>query len=116
MQAVVGETKIISVPIASGLGTSSGFFLGGFHKIAVQAPLLSSGWLSLLGSFSGDAFKPFHDNAGVQISGFTPGGTGGVFCGSQNAWLLAAEGFGGQLRISAGQQTADRTVLVHLKG
>lgn len=115
-QAMVGETKLVTTTIASGQATSSGFHAGGFRKIAVEVPVLTSAWLALIGEH-GAGFKGFVDNAGALVTGFTPGGTGGVLAGSQDAWLTVAEGYHGELRISAGaNQAADRTFKVRLKG
>ena len=118
-QAVVGEIKTFTALIASGQATSSGFFGQGYQHMNVVAPLMTSAWLGLIGEFTGTpkTFLPFVNNAGAQVTGFTPGGTGGAVVDSQAAWLLAAKGFNGEMRISAGaNQTADRSFIVQLKG
>lgn len=118
-QATVGEIKTLTAIIPSGAATSSGFFGQGYRNMSVVVPVMTSAWLAMIGEYTGTpkTFAPFVNNAGVAITGFTPGGTGGAIADSQAAWLLAPKGFNGELRISAGaNQAADRSFIVQLKG
>ena len=116
-QATVGEIKTVTALMASGQATGSAFHIGGYRRMNVRVPVLTSAaTLCLAGEFTG-AFQPFRDAAAAILSANTPGGTGGCILGSQAAMLLAAEGFPGQILISASEaQAADRSFLVDLKG
>ena len=112
-----GEIKTLTAVMPSGAATASGFFPGGYQRMNILVPVLTSAWLSLAGENTGAAIAPFVNAAGVPLSGFTPGGTGGVWVDSQAPWLLAAQGYNGIVKISAGAaQGADRSFVINLKG
>ena|SRR3990167_3588653 len=113
-----GEIKTLTAVMPSGATTASGFFVGGYQHLNILAPVMTSAWLSLAGEHTGGAsLAPFVNGAGVPLSAFTPGGTGGVWLDSQAPAILAAQGYPGVLRISAGAaQGADRSFVVQLKG
>ena len=117
MGATVGEIKAVTAIIASGQPTSSGFYPGGFRAFGLLIPVLTSAaaGVAFLGAGTGGSFQLFRDTAGAQYSAQTPGGTGGMWLGSNGLEFL--QGFHGEVRLSANaNQAADRNFVWHLKG
>ena len=117
-----GEIKIITATIASGAGTASGVFPGGFRYINLFIPTLTSAAISFVGetarsanSAVAQAFAQFRTTAGTLISAAPPGGITAMWLASDNLDFL--RGFAGEVRISAAAaQAANRDFVWHLKG
>lgn len=110
-----GEIKVVSALAPSGSPTSSGVWLGGFRKVALLVPVINSGLVEFIAPYTGVTNLLFRDKAGGAYSAATPGGTGGMWLGSEFFTFL--EGFGGPVSVSGGaQQTADTIYVWHLKG
>lgn len=122
MPGVYGEIKVVTAAIASGQATSSGVFLGGYSKIGLFVPTLTSAGVGFLGETAravgaptGAAWALFRTTAGAQISAAPPGGITAMWLGSDNLAFLA--GFHGEVRVSAAAaQGSGRDFVWHLKG
>ena len=114
-QATVGEIKPITASIASGAGTASAVYLGGYRAFGLLIPVLTSAAVAFVGENTGGAWTLFRNTAGAQYSAATPGGTGGMLLGAEGLEFLA--GYHGQVRISAAAaQVAARDFVLYLKG
>jgi hypothetical protein len=126
MPSIYNETKTFTAQIPSGTNaTSNPFSLGGYSKISVICPVMTSAYLSVAIAPSGSPtaggmsatdgpYANVTDKLGLNISAITPGGTGGVAI--DNSFFDAIKGHSGPVMLSASvAQTALRTFWVHLK-
>lgn len=115
MPGMYGEIKTLTAVMASGAGTSSGFFPGGYSRFSLFVPTLTSAAISFIGETGGGGFTAFRTQAGAVITAQPTAGTGAMWLASDALTWLA--GFNGEIRISAAAaQTANRNFVWHLKG
>ena len=115
MPAQVGEIKTVTALMASGAGTASAIYPGGYNKFSLFIPTLTSAVLSFIGDTGGGGWAQFRTQAGAVVTAQPTAGTGAAWTDSNALSFLA--GFNGQVSISAAAaQTADRNFIWHLKG
>ena len=126
MPANWSETKTFTLPFSASGGITSAFNMGGYTKISIFVPVITSAALTFQVAPSGSPaapgitasdgpYFPVASQAGVLFTAGTPGGTGGVAIGADV--LAPLGGFAGPIRISAAAaQTGNPVLWVHLKG
>lgn len=115
MASTVGEIKNITALIPSGAGTSSGVPMQGYRSMTLLVPLLTSAMVEFIAPGTASNYHLFRDKLAGAYSALTPGGTGGMWLGSDALAFLA--GHNGEVRISAAAaQAQDSPFVWQLKG